>query len=157
MIYKFRIGKYRITFTFAPVTDIIGVNSYLDGDDHILMWDFDETTLVDVVESLLEVQRIYYLPKIYIMESKKDINFMAYCFKRTPWRKVVEITAITKGVDWNYLKYGMYRNHFTLRVTPKCGRKLKFVGTLVSDVPEDCSIPELMSWVKYETLADKKV
>jgi len=157
MIWKFRIGKWRITFTFAPVTDIIGVNSNLDGDDHILMWDFDETSFDDVVDELLRVQRIYELPKIYILETKKNTNYMAYCFKRTPWRKVVEIIAFTKGVDWNYLKYGMYRNHFTLRVTPKCKRNVKLIWTLTSAVPEDCSIPELKSWVKYETLADKRL
>jgi hypothetical protein len=157
MIWKLRIGKWRITFTFAPVTDVIGVNSNLDGDDHILMWDFDDTSLKDVVDELLRVQRIYELPKIYILETKKDTNYMAYCFKRTPWRKVVEIIAFTKGVDWNYLKYGVYRNRFTLRVTPKCERLIRLCLTLPSAVPEDCSIPDLKSWVKYETLADKRL
>lgn len=157
MMYRFRIGNYRISFTFALVTDVVGVNGNLDGNDHILMWDFDKTTLNDVVESLLTVQLVYELPKIYILESKKDTNFMAYCFKRTPWRKVVEIIAFTKGVDWNYLRVGIYRNHFTLRVTPKSGRKPKLIWTLKSNVPEDCNIFELMSWVEYETLADKRL
>ena len=79
---------------------------------------------------------------------------MAYCFKRLPWLKVVEILAFTKGVDWNYFKYGVYRGHFTLRVTPKSGRKPKLIWMLVSAVPEDCGIVDLIYWTRYETLAD---
>lgn len=154
MIKKWRIGRWRITFTFAPVTNVTGVNSNLEDGNHILMWDFDDTTFDDVFKNLLTVQRIYDLPHIYILETLEDKNFMAYCFKRTPWRKVVEITAFTKDVDPNFFKYGVYRDHFTLRVTPKCGRKPKLVWILRSLIPEDCSIPELKSWTIYETLAD---
>lgn len=154
MIWKLRIGRWRFTFTMAPLTDVIGVNSNLDGDDHILMWDFDETNFNDVFKNLLTVQRIYNLPNIYILETLKDKNFMAYCFKRTHWLKAVEILAFTKGVDWNYFKYGVYRGNFTLRVGPKCGRKPKLIWTLKTGVPEDCSIKELRSWVRYETLED---
>lgn len=154
MIKKFRIGRWRFTFTMAPVTNVVGVNSNIDKDDHILMWDFDDTTFDDVFKNLLTVQRVYELPNIYILETLEGKNYMAYCFKRTPWRKVVEITAFTKGVDPNYFKYGVYRNHFTLRVTKKCGRKPKLIWTLKSSVPEDCTVKELRSWTKYETLAD---
>jgi len=154
MIWKLRIGRWRFTFTMAPLTDVIGVNSNLPDGNHIVMWDFDETNFDDVFKTLLTVQRVYNLPKIYILETKKDTNYIAYCFKRTTWLKVVEIIAFTKGVDWNYFKYGVYRGNFTLRVGPKCGRKPKLVWTLVSSVPEDCSIKELKSWVRYETLED---
>jgi len=154
MIWKWRVGRWRITFTFAPVTNVTGVNSNLEDGNHILMWDFDDTTFDDVFKSLLTTQRVYELPNIYILETLKDKNFMAYCFKRTPLFEAAEIIAFTKGVDWNYFKYGVYRNHFTLRVTPKCGREIKLIWTLKSGVPEDCSIPELKSWTIYETLAD---
>ncbi len=154
MILKLRIGRWRFTFTVAPLTDVVGVNSNLEDGDHILMWDFDETTFDEVFKNLLMVQRIYNLSSIYILETKKDTNYIAYCFKKTPWLKVVEILAFTKGVDWNYFKYGVYRGNFTLRVTAKSGRTHKHIWTLRSEVPDDCSIPELKSWVKYETLED---
>lgn len=154
MIKKWRIGRWRLTITFAPMSDVTGVNSNLEDGNHILMWDFDDTTLNDVATSLLKVQSIYELPHIHILETKENKNFIAYCFKRLPWLKVVEILAFTKGMDWNYFKYGVYRGHFTLRVTPKDGREPKLIWMLHSDTPEDCVIADLRRWTKYETLSD---
>jgi len=118
------------------------------------MWDFDDTTLNNVVASLLSVQRVYELPTIYILETKAGKNFIAYCLKETLWRKAIEIITYTKGVDYNFIKYGIYRNKFTLRVSPKCGRKIKLVYKLFSDEPEDVKVKALKSWVQYETLPD---
>jgi len=154
MIIKIRIGNWRFTFTIAPVTDIIGVHSKLPDGNHILMWDFDNTTLNQVVGALQTVQATYNLPNIYILETKKNTNYIAYCFKRLPWRKVVEIIAYTKGVDWGFLKYGIYREKFTLRVTPKCGRKPKLVYILKNTLTEDATVLDLKNWVKYETIQD---
>ena len=118
------------------------------------MWDFDDITLNNVVAALLITQRTYNLPTIYIMETKKDKNYIAYCFKEVTWRKAIEIITYTKGVDYNFIKYGIYRNKFTLRVSPKCGRKPKLVYKLFSDEPEDVKIKDLKSWVQYETIPD---
>jgi len=155
MIKKWRIGRWRITFTFAPVTNVLGVNSNLPDGNHVLMWDFDDTDLNTVVETLIRVQRIYDLPNIYVLSTKGGENFIAYCFKRTPWRKAVEILAFTKNVDWNFIKYSVYRGHFTLRVGAKCGRIPQLAWIIMSNVEEDCSIREMRSWVRYETLADE--
>lgn len=138
----------------APVTTVYGVNSSLPDGNHILMWDFDDTTFERVVKNLLPVQRIYKLPNIYILETKKDKNFIAYCFYKRTWRKVVEIIAFTKNVDKNFFKYGIYRERFTLRVTPKSGRKPKLRYILKSNVKEDVEIKELKNWTKYQTLPD---
>jgi len=154
MILKITIGNWRFTFSMAPITRVVGVNSLLPDGQHILMWDFDETNFWQVHDALLETQRVYQLPNIYILETKKDTNYQAYCFKAVPWRKAVEIIAFTKGVDWNYFKYGVFRGKFTLRVSPKCGRKPKLVHILKSDIPEDVFIHDLRDWVEYETLAD---
>lgn len=154
MILKFQIGRWRFTFTMAPVTTVAGVNSNLEDGNHILMWDFDDTTLNDTAVCLSRVQNIYKLPNIYILETKKDKNFIAYCFKKLSWAKVVEIIAFTRGVDWNFFKYGVYRGRFTLRVTPKCNRKPKLVFTLKTDEKETANVKELRSWVKYQTLED---
>ena len=154
MIIKLTIFNWRFTFSCAPITKIIGVNSILPNGNHILMWDFDDITLNNVVAALLITQRTYNLPTIYIMETKKDKNYIAYCFKEVTWRKTIEIITYTKGVDYNFIKYGIYRNKFTLRVSPKCGRKPKLVYKLFSDEPEDVKIKELKSWVQYETIPD---
>jgi len=155
MIFRLRIGRWRFTFTFAPVADVIGVNSKLPDGNHILMWDFDDTSLSKVITSLERIQAIYDLPRIYILETRRNKNYIAYCFKRVPWRKAVEIVATTRGVDWGFFKYGIYREHFTLRVSPKCGRYPRLAWILKSELPEDAYITDLKSWVKYETLADQ--
>jgi len=146
------LGSWKITLTIAPVVKTFGVNSRLPDGNHILMWDFDDTKLTDVIDALTTVQHIYNLPPIHILETKPGKNYIAYCFKRTPWRKAVEIIASTKHVDWNFFKYGVYRERFTLRVGEKDGSKPKWVWTIPSNEPEDCSVFDLKSWVKYETI-----
>lgn len=154
MIVKITLGHWRFTFSMAPITNIIGVNSNLPDGKHIIMIDFDATTLDKVISEMLKIQNVYSLPTIYITETSKGTGFHAWCFKKVTWEKLVEILAFTKGVDWNYFKYGIYRKHFTLRVSPKCGRKIKPVTKLPSTIPEDITTHELRNWVRYETLAD---
>lgn len=148
MIIKIRIAHWRFTFTFAPVTDIIGVNSTLPEGDHIVMWDFDEVPLEEITFELRWLQVKYNLPNIYIFNTGKPDHYIAYCFKAMPWKASVEIVAGTLAVDPNFFKYGVYREHWTLRVTPKEGRKPKLIKILHSNIPEDANISELNSWVK---------
>ena len=138
----------------APITNIVGVDSTLPDGNHIIMFDFDATTLNKVITEMLKVQMVYKLPTIYITETSPDTGFHAWCFKKVSWMKLIEIMAFTKGIDWNYFKYGVYRKHFTLRVSSKCGRIIKPITKLPSPVPEDVTIHELRNWVQYETLAD---
>jgi len=154
MIIRIRIAHWRFTLTFAPVTDIIGVNSTLPEGDHITMWDFDDIPLDEVYVALLEVGHHNKLPNIYILTTGAKDHYIAYCFKSMPWRESVRIVAETYGVDHNFFKYGVYREHWTLRVTPKESRKPKLVRIVRSIFKEDCSIAELNSWTQYETLAD---
>jgi len=154
MILRFKLGRWRFTFSFAPVTEVVGVNSKLPNGRHILMWDFDGKQLGQVITWLEDIQHLYQLPRIYVLNTGKKNHYIAYCFKKVPWRKAVEIIATTIGVCWHFFKYGVYREKFTLRVSPKCGRRPKLAWLLNSNVPEDAYITDLKSWVKYETLED---
>ena len=154
MIIKLRLGHWRFTFSFAPVVDIIGVNSKLPDGRHILMWDFDDIPLQNVIDVLRGTQYEYMLPNIYILNTGAPNHYIAYSFAACSWNTAVEIIATTWGVDKNFFKYGVYRERFTLRVSPKCGRKPILATILRSIIPENCSIAELKSWVKYETLPD---
>lgn len=155
MIKRITIGDLRLTFTCARIVKVGGFNSLLTDGNHILMWDFDDKSL-SIVETYLKIVQDYYeLPKIYILETRKDSSYIAYCFKRLRWRKAVVIVASTGGVDWNFLKYGVYRDKFTLRVTDKGHGLPDCVSVLESDVPEDATIDDLATWVKYETLKKK--
>jgi hypothetical protein len=152
MIWQLRIGNWKFTFTFAQVTDVIGVNSKLKDGNHILMWDFDGVSLREVANALLKVKRKYKLPDIYIFNGGKPDSYMAFCYKRLPWRKALSIVLDTPHVDYNFIKYSAFREKFTLRVSPKCGRWVHAVAWLPSSHPETANVRDLQDWVIYETL-----
>lgn len=153
MIKRLTIGEYRITLTFARIAKVIGVNSNLEDGSHILMWDFDDVSLGNLKDALSMVQHRYFLPDILILETKKDMNYIAYCFSAEEWRRAVEIIASTPFVDWQFFRFGVYRGHFTLRVTPKGERGIKKIAKLEGLRLPDCTPEDLKSWVKYETLS----
>jgi len=154
MMLRFRIGRWRFSLNVVHVTDVAGVNSILPDGKHILMWDFDGVTQKQVIESLIEVQRKYKLPTIYILYTGKKGHYMAYCFKRCEWQKAIEIIAATKHVDMTFFRFGVWRKKFTLRITPKDGRRIRLFMKLPSSYLEDVTINELDSFVKYETISD---
>uniref|UniRef100_A0A6M3M9P6 Uncharacterized protein n=1 Tax=viral metagenome TaxID=1070528 RepID=A0A6M3M9P6_9ZZZZ len=156
MIKRITIGDLRLTFTAARIVKVGGFNSLLADGNHILMWDFDDIELLRVKGYLCRVQYKYQLPRIYVLETRASGSYIAYCFKRTPWKKAVIIVADTPEVDWNFLKYGVYRDKFTLRATDKGYGKPHCVAVLESNVPEDATILDLATWVRYETLKNKK-
>ena len=148
MIIRVRLGHWRFTFTLYEVTDITGVNSLLKDGNHILMWDFDEIPLWQVKLTLMCIRNDYQLPQIRILNTGKKNHYIAYCFKRCSWWDTKRIIAATPYVCSDYYKWGIFRKRFTLRVTPKEGRKPKLATTLYSNIPEDVNISELTSWVK---------
>jgi hypothetical protein len=154
MIIKLTIGKWRFTFSVAPTTKVVGVNSNLPDGNHILMWDFDTGDYDSIKEELRWMQAMFNLPNVYTCKTGKKHGYHAFCFKALPWRKCVEILAATPTLDWNYFKFGVYRGHFTLRVSPKHARQITYLETLHSGIPEDCKPDDLQNWVQYETLQD---
>lgn len=152
MILKLRLGNIRITFTMASIVDVLGVNSKLPDGNHILMWDFDNQSLLSVKCNLERVQEEYKLPDIYILMSSKPNNYIAYCFHRLPWALARAIVGVTEGIDENFYKWAVFRKRFTLRVGAKLGVTPHYVGKLQGFIRDQCEIAELKSWVKYETL-----
>jgi len=152
MIFKLRFGKWRLTITLSPVIDVYGVNSQLPDGTHILMWDWDNTTLEAVIAGLNMIQLMYELPNIYVLESLKNKNYMAYCFAKVTWQQAKEIIASTPFVCENFYKWGVFRRKFTLRISPKEGRKPELVAILTSPIPEACTPEDMQDFVKYETL-----
>ena len=153
MIKRLTIGNRRLTFTFAKIAKVIGVNSELENGRHILMWDFDEIPLDEVCQDLRKVQTRYLLSDIHVCRTKEPDNYIAYCFTKQDWRTAVEIVAQTPSVDWQFLRFGVYRGHFTLRVTPKNEREIKLAHRIEGYGLPDCKPSDLKSWVRYETLS----
>jgi len=154
MMIKARIGNWRIHFSMAYVYDVIGINSLLPDNKHMLMWDFDTATETQVINALKIIQMVHDLPNIYIMNTGKPNRHIAYCFVRMTIQQVAAILADTPNICWGFLKWGIIRNKWTLRVTPKCNRKIHLICVLTSPKPETSSPQELQNWVQYETLHD---
>lgn len=152
MLLRWTVKNIRVTFTIAQIRKVIGVNSELEDGKHILMWDFDNVSIDSVLSALKRVQTRYFLSAIHILETKKDTNYIAYCFSAQEWRRACEIVGQTEYVDWNFFRFGVYRGHFTLRVTPKDDREIRRVQGLIGYEQPDCSPPDLKSWTRYETL-----
>lgn len=152
MIFKLRFGKWRLTVTLAPIIDVIGVNSSLPDGHHILMWDFDNVPLKKVKDALLVQQLMHVLPRIRILETQPSKNYIAYCLTRCTLNKAIEIISSTQFICFNFLKWGVFRKRFTLRISHKHGKRPRLVHVMESDIVEDVSISELRSFVKYETL-----
>lgn len=153
MILRATIRNRRLTLTYARIAKVIGVNSNLGDGKHVLMWDFDDIELRNVRTALWLVQDTYQLSDIHLLRTKKPHNYIAYCFTALEWRQAVEVIAATRLVDWQFFRFGVYRGHFTLRVTPKGDRGIQFVEILSGETPPNCTPSDLLSWVKYETLS----
>ena len=152
MMIKLKLGSFRLNFSITAITKTWGVNSLLENGKHILMWDFDDEKLGDVVAGLRQIQLRYGLPEVRIMQTTEK-NFHAYCFKQVDFRKAVEIIAATSGVDWGFFLFGCLRQKFTLRVGEKAGRRKPRLVALLGGLEEvDASIKDLRRWVKYDTI-----
>lgn len=152
MLKRVRIGSLRVGLSIARVTNVEGVNSLLDNGKHVLMWDFDNTTLPEVNHALYRVQLRYKLSSIFIFETKPETNYIAYCFTALPFLEACSIISATHGVDNYFFRFGVYRGKFTLRVSPKNDRHIKYAMILPSELPSNCWMQDLKRFVKYETL-----
>jgi hypothetical protein len=154
VVFKFKLGKWRIAIGILPTVRTVGVYSSLPDGNHILMWDFDDKPLDLVEAELVWTQLNYALPRIYILNTGKKNHFIAYCFKRVSFELAREIIASCHDIDPEFYRLGVYRGRWTLRIGPKCGRVPKLVKVLESKIPEDVDIKELRDFVKYETVVD---
>ena len=122
---------------------------YQEKDSHIVLWDFDNISLPKIVKSLTKKQLQYKLPNIYIVTSSPNC-FHAYCFASRSFREVIHILSDTPEIDTEYLRLGMIRGYYTLRISPRKSDKFKTVRVLTSVVskevnPLDVSINEYMT------------
>lgn len=149
--FRKRIGKHRFSLIIGKITDVHGVNSTLEDDNHILMWDFDEAKLNLVKHALTLIKIKHKLPPIHISNSSEGGGYHAYCLARLPWLASLSIVAETPMVDPNYVAMCAYRRHWTLRLSDKGAGVPAFIETLPSGFPEQVKRTELLSWVNYES------
>ena len=157
MILTAHIGKHQFTASYSKMQDMIGINSKLESGNHILLWDFDDIELDDLIVALREIQELYALPTIYILKTNRFKGYHAYCLQEVTFTNALAILATTYGIDESYLRLGACRGFFTLRISPKNGLEPYLVERLVSQVPEDAKLDQIASFVAYRTKTNKAV
>jgi len=154
MILKIRFWNWKFMFSCSQIEDIVGVNSKVGDDEHILMWDFDRVSFKTMMAMLREVQKRWNLPNIYVVRTKSPGGFHAYCLSKNSFRMACQMLLDISFLDMTYYRLGVTRGYWTLRISPKSNRDIVLVDVLKSDVPEDVSVKDLKSFVIYETLPD---
>lgn len=130
----------------------VGVCSqqYDTPDRHALMWDFDGEELQPLISNLSNLQLKYNLSNIYITESSSG-NYHAYCFTSRTFLEIIHILSDTPNIDMSYLRLGIIRGYFTLRITPRNNEpNFKLVKVLASAYPEEIK-PEDLTVSEYLT------
>jgi hypothetical protein len=153
MHIRFNLGDIHIYIGISRQVKVEGICSRLkDSDKHILMWDFDDTMLDHVEQALRQVQRLYALPNIYIVNTGIEGYYHAYCFQAHTWHETIAILSQTPHLDEVYFKIGVVRGYFTLRVSAKKDRQFKLVKTLESDdIANVEPFKDLAFGITYET------
>jgi len=139
---------FRLVCQLRKVEHVTGVNSQIEPGTHFLMWDFDDTPLPVVVESLKFVQKSFDLPEINILKTKEN-GYHAYCFRKSSFVEARGIIAFTPNIDRHYLAAGAGRGYFTLRFTDVKGRQFEPVGSLPSMVKSDLDYSDVNCFVEY--------
>ena len=150
-----RIGKMRFSLVVGGITDVIGVNSNIGEDSHIIMWEFDDPDLTKIKQELWATQVFHSLPSIHISESHPGGGYHAYCLHQCTWMQSLHIVSGTRFVDPRFVTMCAMRNHWTLRQTSKGQGAPRFIETLESEIPETAKMEDLGSWVQYEVWPKK--
>jgi len=141
--------RFYIALTHSVLVD--GVNSKVGEGNHFLMWDFDDKSEEEVKAALVDVQKRYKLPRIFLINTGLPFYWHAYCFKGMSFADCVHILASTKHIDKVFLKIGFLREYYTLRFSPKKGRDFKEAIILPSRYREDVNPYRIDNFLKYWT------
>jgi hypothetical protein len=90
------------------------------------MWDFDQTSLDEVIISLFAARERFGFGTFHVLESSPG-NYMAICFEKYPARLARRIIAGTSGADPRHAACWKYRASATLRFTEKGGTRVQVV------------------------------
>ena len=143
--------NFQLRVYFSSLEKREGACSKIFGqeDKHIVLWDFDDSDLTTIQASLKLIQLWYQLPAIYIVSSSPN-RFHAYCFTARSLREVITIISATPEIDTKYLRLGMVRGYYTLRISSREHDKFVLIEKLASYIqdeinPLDISINDYMT------------
>lgn len=138
MHWHLNMGKYRCYLALTSQHTAVGINSAVYGPDgeeegHAPMWDFDNTAISKVVDSLAEVQELYHLGNILIIHTGAPDHFHAYCDSVLPWAQCIAAVTDTPYCDRAFRCIAYMRGYLTLRISPKRDRRFTTVATLPAE------------------------
>lgn len=105
-------------------------------DEHILLWDFDNIDLFSITNSLEITQQFYNLPTIYVVRTSLN-RYHAYCFTARSFRRTVHILSSVPEIDVEYLRLGIVRGYFTLRISERKNETFELAAILKSEFPDE--------------------
>jgi hypothetical protein len=152
---RFKLWGIRVSLVIGKTRDVIGVNSTIGEDSHIIMWEFDDPDLTKIRQELWATQVFHSLPNIHISESHPGGGYHAYCLHKCTFVESLHIVSGTKHVDPRYITMSAMRGHWTLRRTTKGQGEPRYIETLESEIPDTAQMEDLGSWVKYEVWSKK--
>jgi len=150
---RFKRGPINFYLAATISRQVRGVNSNLEDGNHVLFWDFDNSTLREVIDSLEEVSDRFGLPAIALLTTGAPKHWHAYCLTRCERREAQAILGWTRGLDKMYQAFGILRGYWTLRFTPKGSRKIEHVLFVPGNTDQywDVGWKELTSGSEYWT------
>jgi len=154
VMLRFRIFGYRIgiaiKFSFVKTMFVKGINSSCHDpqNNHILLWDFDhDLSLEEIVRELKRIQKVWNLGDIHVFQSGERSSYRAICCSKLPWTDVLRVIMETHGRCLAYLQMAELRRTFTIRITPKSGEPIKYVGVIENESNRQYSLPHsILLW-----------
>lgn len=143
-----RLRNLGLYLRVCSLQQTVGVNSTLGDGEHIIMWDFDQGTEVEVYSALWNTIRHYGLPQAHMVQSSPG-RWQGYCLVALPWEKVVGVVASTPLVDLVWLAHCILRGYLTLRVGVKDGHLPRAYAVIASPARETVKREQLRNLVCY--------
>lgn len=151
-----RIGGILFGIEAHRFVKVRGISSKLSDNEHVLMWDFDNQTVDQVLGTLRAVQEHWHLSDVYVVQSGDDRHYHAYCFTVCDFQGALMVLMNTPNIDQGFLRIGVIRGFWDLRITPKDGKPFRSVATLRSSIPPDVAPTALRNQVDYWTKPRKR-
>ena len=150
---KFRIGRYRFMSYCRPTQYVTGYDSDLPDGQHIVMIDTDSCSLRQVESECMRQQAKWGLGNAIIISTGRPDSWHVIYRTRRPWRQALAIAFDFEHCDLKHIKFSMDRGHFTLRLSPKSGRRLDFQSEIWAEPASDIYADDIFKAVRYETAA----
>jgi hypothetical protein len=144
-----RIKKFGINLTvmISQYQSLGGITSLLPNGLHMPMWDMDDCSLDECIDSLCYVQKLRDLSNIYILSDKLE-SYRSICYSQVNFNTFLKILIDTEHIDYGFFCDMVERMKATIRLTNKIDRPNTNVFILKSyPVP----FPEKIQLVEYDT------